>query len=78
MNEQTKTPKELAQERLEKVKASIPLEAKKWRNSELERTDKIIMISDWPNREAVIMYRQALRDWPSTEDFPKNPPKLLN
>tara|TARA_B100000003_G_C10910562_1_gene363035 strand:- start:596 stop:880 length:285 start_codon:yes stop_codon:yes gene_type:complete len=51
-------------------------EAKEWRNMELMNTDHIAKIPDWPNRDKYIAYRQKLRDWPSTEDFPKTKPEL--
>ena len=47
-----------------------------WRDSELSATDYIVPLSDHPQRDAYITYREALRQWPSTEDFPDNPPKL--
>ena len=50
--------------------------ARTWRDSELTRTDVAATVSDYPNADAYIAYREALRQWPSTEDFPDNPPKL--
>tara|TARA_B100001059_G_scaffold197308_1_gene202674 strand:+ start:1425 stop:1640 length:216 start_codon:yes stop_codon:yes gene_type:complete len=50
--------------------------ARKWRDEELLRTDVAATVSDFPNAEAVIAYRQLLRDWPSTEDFPETRPTL--
>jgi len=47
-----------------------------WRNDELARTDHAAMVPDYPNRDAIITYRAALRDWPSTEDFPDTRPEL--
>ena len=47
-----------------------------WRDSELSATDYIVPLSDHPQRDAYITYREALRQWPSTKDFPDNPPKL--
>lgn len=44
--------------------------AKDWRDNELKRTDFIVPLSDYPNRDAWITYRQELRDWTATEDFP--------
>lgn len=49
-------------------------DAKRWRNSELKATDNIAQIPDYPNRDAWITYRQELRDWPSTSDFPETKP----
>jgi hypothetical protein len=50
--------------------------ARKWRDEELLRTDVAATVSDFPNAEAVIAYRQLLRDWPSTSDFPETRPTL--
>tara|TARA_R110001632_G_scaffold210810_1_gene336057 strand:+ start:475 stop:660 length:186 start_codon:yes stop_codon:yes gene_type:complete len=48
-----------------------------WRNRELENTDWIYFTpDDHKNREAILAYRQALRDWPSTDSFPANRPEL--
>lgn len=47
-----------------------------WRNDELARTDIAATVSDYPNAAAIITYRAALRDWPSTEDFPDTRPEL--
>jgi len=47
-----------------------------WRNSELERTDVLMLLPDYPYKNQITVYRQALRDWPSTEDFPDNKPRL--
>lgn len=45
-----------------------------WRNSELFRTDPIVAIHDHSKRDSFIAYRQLLRDWPSTADFPETRP----
>jgi hypothetical protein len=47
-----------------------------WRNEELQRTDIAATVSDYPNAEAILVYRQALRDWPATEDFPDTKPEV--
>ena len=47
-----------------------------WRNDELARTDIAATVSDYPNAAAILAYRVALRDWPSTEDFPDTRPTL--
>lgn len=54
----------------------IELEQKKseaidWRNSELGRTDILMAASDYPYTEEMKEYRQRLRDWPDSEDFPE-------
>ena len=46
----------------------------KWRDSELLRTDSLMLLSDYPYKDELTIYRQALRDWPSTEDFPETRP----
>jgi hypothetical protein len=50
--------------------------ARMWRNAELEATDKAAQTPDWPNRDNILTYRQALRDWPSTSSFPSTRPEL--
>jgi len=50
--------------------------SREWRDLELKNTDWIITITDHPERDAYIIYRQALRDWPSTESFPATKPTL--
>ena len=52
------------------------VEARSWRNEELNKTDQIISITDHPDREKVLAYRVKLRDWPSTSDFPDTKPTL--
>ena len=51
-----------------------------WRDKELDRTDKYMMVSDYPEnaRSAMATYRQTLRDWTSTEDFPNARPVFLD
>jgi len=51
-------------------------EARRWRSEELLATDYIVPLSDHPSRTATMTYRAALRDWPSTSDFPGTQPKL--
>jgi len=50
--------------------------ARTWRDAELTRTDVAATVSDYPNADAYILYREALRDWPATSDFPANRPVL--
>ena len=54
----------------------INAEAKMWRNQELAATDSIAQTPDFPNRDKYLTYRQKLRDWPSTADFPAKKPVL--
>jgi len=49
---------------------------KEWRDQELQQTDWIAQTPDYPNRDAYLTYRQKLRDWPSTGDFPDTRPTL--
>ena len=51
-------------------------ESRMWRNSELASTDQASQTPDWPNRDNILLYRTALRDWPSTSDFPATKPTL--
>jgi len=51
-------------------------EAREWRNGELSSTDIAATVSDYPNAEAILAYRQALRDWPATDDFPDTRPEV--
>jgi hypothetical protein len=50
--------------------------ARRWRDEELTRTDIAATVSDYPNADAILAYRQALRDWPSTSDFPDTRPEV--
>jgi len=61
MNPDAETPDELA---------------RLWRDMELVRSDKASQTPDWPNRDNILTYRAALRDWPSTSDFPATKPTL--
>lgn len=49
---------------------------RKWRNMELVNTDYILPLTDHPDHAATLAYRQTLRDWPSTSDFPDTKPTL--
>lgn len=49
---------------------------RKWRDQELKNTDWVVAAVDHPQLEAYKTYRQALRDWPSTDDFPNTIPEL--
>ena len=50
--------------------------ARSWRDLELAGTDWIVPVTDHPQHAAYLAYRQALRDWPSTADFPDTRPEL--
>ena len=47
-----------------------------WRNDELVNTDWIVPVTDHPELSNYLDYRQALRDWPATSDFPSTKPTL--
>ena len=58
------------------VEPTAEEEARQWRNEELSSTDTASQTPDWPNRDNILLYRTALRNWPSTEDFPATKPVL--
>ena len=68
----TVTPEPTAEE----IAAEIAADARAWRDLELQATDRIPAITDHPQRAAYLTYRTALRDWPSTSDFPATKPTL--
>ena len=47
-----------------------------WRNAELLSSDWLVKLPDHGERAAYITYRQALRDWPASSDFPATRPVL--
>jgi len=51
-------------------------EARQWRDGELGGCDYIVPLTDHPQHAAYMTYRVALRDWPSTADFPDTKPTL--
>ena len=51
-------------------------QAREWRDSELVRTDSLFGLTDHPDHSKIVEYRKALRDWPSTSDFPDTLPTL--
>ena len=55
---------------------TVEQEARMWRDMELSSTDIASQTPDWPNRSNILAYRTALRDWPSTSDFPATKPTL--
>jgi hypothetical protein len=52
------------------------VEARMWRDGELLRTDSLMGLSDYPNTANLTTYRQELRNWPSSGNFPNTPPTL--
>ena len=59
-----------------KSDSEIAQREKDWRDRELKGTDWIFPLTDHPQHAAYKTYRQELRDWPSTEDFPDTRPEL--
>ena len=55
---------------------TLKQKARTWRDAELARTDIAATVSDYPNAEAILVYREELRKWPSTEDFPDTQPEV--
>jgi len=51
-------------------------DARQWRDMELSVTDRAAQTPDWPNRDNILSYRTALRDWPATDDFPDTRPEV--
>lgn len=49
-------------------------QARYWRDSKLQETDFIVPLTDYPNHADWLTYRQALRNWPSTDSFPDTKP----
>ena len=60
----------------EQIKAAWEAEARDWRNAELNRTDTLSLLTDFPKKTELAAYRTKLRDWPSTSDFPDTRPTL--
>ena len=40
------------------------------RDDDLQRTDWVVAVADHSQFAEIMAYRQALRDWPQTGDFP--------
>lgn len=64
--EELKAPEPSAEEKLAETK----IQERGWRNGELERTDTLSLVSDFPKKTELTAYRKALRDWPASADFP--------
>ena len=58
------------------AQTQVTIDAREWRDSELQETDVFIILPDYPNKDNLTAYRQELRDWPSTADFPDTKPTL--
>lgn len=50
--------------------------ARAWRDRELLNTDYIVPLTDHSSHSEYITYRQELRDWTNTSDFPDTKPTL--
>jgi hypothetical protein len=51
-------------------------DSRRFRDQELMCSDWIVSVTDHPKRAAYLTYRAALRDWPSTADFPDTTPVM--
>lgn len=58
------------------VKEDPEVLALAWRDQQLMDTDWTVLEEDHPDYQEYIIYRQALRDWPLTADFPETRPVL--
>lgn len=56
--------------------ATLAIEAKRWRDQELKNTDTLSLLADHPNNTNILSYRQELRNWPNTNNFPLTKPIL--
>jgi hypothetical protein len=62
------------------VTFAVPVEptaeeyARQFRNLELCASDYIVPLTDHPKHAEIVVYRQELRDWPDTNDFPDTRP----
>ena len=65
-------PQDSAEEKAE-IDRSL---ARIWRDNELKNTDKFVSVTDHPDHTAIMSYRVALRNWPSTDDFPDTKPTI--
>jgi hypothetical protein len=53
-----------------------PIKERLWRDRELASTDWIVSVTDHPQHSVYLEYRQALRNWTDTPDFPETRPTL--
>lgn len=60
----------------EPTQEEIEAKARQWRNKQLGATDYIVPLTDHPQRDAYMVYRESLRAWPSTESFPDTRPEV--
>ena len=57
-----------------KTQEQLEKEGREWRDSKLKKTDFIVPTTDYPNHAAWLTYRQQLRDWTATDNFPNTKP----
>ena len=57
-----------------KTQEQLETEGRAWRDLELRETDFIVPLTDYPNHAQWLTYRQELRDWPTTDNFPNTKP----
>lgn len=57
-----------------KSQEELETEGSAWRDLELRETDFIVPLTDYPNHAQWLTYRQQLRDWPTTDNFPNIKP----
>ena len=46
------------------------------RDEMLSKTDTLMMLPDYPYKDELAVYRQSLRDWTDSEDFPDTWPEV--
>ena len=63
---------------LEDLLTKKTAEEKAWRDSELNLTDKLANIKDYPYYYATISYRENLRNYPTSVDFPNGVRPILD
>lgn len=61
-------------EELKATRSDLEIQEKTWRDNQLKETDWIVPITDHSQHARYLAYRQALRDWPATPDFPDTRP----
>lgn len=58
------------------IATELAREMRAWRDDQLLSTDYIVALTDHPERDAYLKYREKLRNWPALKSFPKTKPKL--
>jgi hypothetical protein len=53
------------------VDNSVPsVDPRVWRDAELKSSDWVVQITDHPQRDDYLKYREKLRDWPKLKSYP--------